>query len=303
MNQTRLMQARVLIWALIGALILWSYWPVFVEMAGKWVNTAEYSHGYLVPVFSAYLLWRSRKDAPSGQESPVWWGAALSLGGMVLHLGGAYYSVSWFQAVSLLPVLWGAVLLAGGRRAFLWSWWAIGFLGFMIPLPYRLEVALSRPLQNLATYLSTYALQTLGWPAFREGNVIVLNEHRIGIVTACNGLGMLILFVALAAAVITLTKRPRLDRALLLASSVPIALAANVIRITATTVLYDAAGKRWGDVLFHDLAGWVMMPLALGMLFLELRLLSWLLVPVTSEEVQELDLTARPQARLEHAQR
>src|SRR5205085_1328219 len=118
----------------------------------------------------------------------------------------------------------------------------------------------------------------LGRPAFAEGNVIVVNDASIGVVEACNGLGMLLLFFALATGVAILIRRPALDRALIIASAIPIAVAANVIRITVTGILYEVAGQRWADLVFHDLAGWLMMPLALGMLGVELWVFSRLLV-------------------------
>jgi exosortase len=299
---SRLVLFRALVVALLVGSVLWAYFPILAEMADKWISTPDYSHGYLVPAFSVYLLWHFRKTTPLIGDRPAWLsGGAFLLVGLALRLVGAFFFVSWLEAISLLAVLWGAGLLMGGWPAFRWSWLAIGFLIFMIPLPHRAETTLSQPLQNLATYASTYVLQTLGWPAFREGNVILLNEHRIGIVTACNGLGMLILFFALSAAVALLVQRPWLDRVVILLSAIPIALLSNVIRIVVTSILYEVGGQRLGDLLFHDLAGWVMMPLALGMLWLELRVLSWLLVAAPREVLPDLDFSSAEDLRFQHA--
>src|SRR5262249_30149571 len=154
----------------------WSYWPVLRETAGKWFNNPQYSHAYLVPLFSAYLLWRHRESFKHPQSRPAWWGLAPLLAGVLLRLCGAAFYAGWLEAVSLLPVLWGAALLLGGWPALRGSWGAVAFLAFMLPLPHRLETGLSGPLQGAATSISTYALQTLGWPAFREGNVIAVND-------------------------------------------------------------------------------------------------------------------------------
>jgi len=288
---------------LLGASVGWGYWPVLTEMADKWVSDPQYSHAYLVPVFSVYLLWRARKDAPQEADGPAWWGVAFLLGAVLLRLAGAIFGYAWLQAYSLIPVLWGTALLLGGWPAFRWSCWPSAFLFFMIPLPFRIEILLSQPLQRLATSLSVYALQALGWPAFQEGNVIVLNAHRIGVVTACNGLGMLILFFALAAGVATLLQRPWIDRVVVVLSAAPIAIFSNVIRIVVTTMLYDAVGTYWGDLLFHDLAGWIMMPIALGLLWLELLALSWLFVPAPIEDPEELVFSQEEEAQLEYARR
>ena len=130
-----------------------------------------------------------------------------------MRLAGSYLFFDWLEAVSLLPVLAGAVLLLAGKKALWGSLPAIGFLGFMIPLPFQVETAMSHPLQRVATVVSTYVLQTLGRPAFAEGNVITVNEARIGVVEACNGLGMLLLFFALATAVAIICHRNLYEKA------------------------------------------------------------------------------------------
>jgi exosortase len=141
-------------------------------------------------------------------------------------------------------------------------------------LPYHAEIALAHPLQRFATLASTYALQTLGLPAVAEGNVIVIDDVRIGVLEACSGLGMLVTFFALSAAVAFVVDRPLLDRLILLFSAVPIGVLVNVIRITATGLLHRTVGSATANAVFHDLAGWLMMPLALGLLWLEMLYLS-----------------------------
>jgi exosortase len=289
-----------IIWVLLGGSVLWAYLPVFREMAGAWLNNPQYSHAYLVPAFSAYLLWRSRQGAFQGEARPVWWGLVPLLVGTSLRLCGAYFYVGWLEAISLLPVLWGAALLLGGWQGLRWSWVAVAFLVFMIPLPHRVETSLSQPLQQVATVASTNVLQTMGLPAFREGNVIVLNDSRIGVVEACNGLGMMLLFFALAVGVALVVERPWLDRAAVVLSAAPIAVLANVARIVATSVLYETAGQRWGDMVFHDLAGWLMMPLALGILWLEMKMISFVLVEEPSDDLEAADFSG-PGAALRRA--
>jgi exosortase len=247
-------------------------------MAQKWANDPQYSHAYLVPAFAAYLLWRGRSKTDSTTWSSSWLGLPVLAVGVVMRLAGAYIYFDWLQAISLLPVLFGILLLAAGPRAVRWAGPAIAFLVFMIPLPFRIETALSLPLQRFATAASTYVLQTLGRPAFAEGNVIVVNDARIGVVAACNGLGMLILFVALAVAVVMIVRRHPLEKAVIVATSPLVAVAANVVRITATCFAAEFVSDRWADLLFHDLAGWLMMPLALLMLGAEMYVLSHLFV-------------------------
>jgi exosortase len=263
--------------AVLGGSLLWAYWPTLGRMAHAWSTDPRYSHGYLVPLFAGYLLWIRRDRLATVPARPSWGGLALVAAGGVLHWVGAYVYVDWIDAVSLLPCLAGFCVLLRGWGSLRWAAPAIAFLAFMVPLPYRLEIALSLPLQRLATFASTYALQTLGLPALAEGNIIILNDVEIGVVEACNGLGMLLIFFAIATGLTLVIRRPPLDRFLIVLSAVPVALIANVARITVTGVMHETVGSRAANVVFHDLAGWLMMPLALGLLWGEIWLLSRLL--------------------------
>jgi len=122
----------------------------------------------------------------------------------------------------------------------------------------------------VATAASTYTLQTIGVPAVAEGNVILLTHTRLGVVEACSGLTMMVTFFALAAGVAMLIRRHWVVKAVIVLSAVPIAVAANVARITLTGVLAEASQDDLSRVVFHDLAGWLMMPFGLALLLAEL---------------------------------
>jgi exosortase len=263
----------VLIVPLAVACVLWAYWTTLRDAAERWSIDPQYSHGYLVPAFTALLLWLRRNLLVQAAVQSNRWGWPLLVGALALRLGGTYFHFEWFDAASLLPCLAALALLLGGTGVLRWSWPAIAFLFFMIPLPYRAAVAMAGPLQQVATQASTYMLQTLGMPAVAEGNVILLNEASLGIVEACSGLRMLVVFFALSTAVALVARRPFWERLFLVFSAIPIALFTNVMRITATGVAYETIGSEAGRFIFHDLAGWLMMPLALALLGLELNLL------------------------------
>jgi exosortase len=264
--------------ALLAAVALWAYWPTLTEMAWRWGEDPSYSHGYLVPAFALYLLWLRRAQLQAQDVRPTMLGLVLLGGAVVLRLAGAKFHYSYLDQMSLLPCIAGLLTLAVGRAAFAWSWPAIGFLAFMVPLPYTWSMALSGPMQGIATVSSTFLLQALGRPAIAEGNLIQLNEIELGIVEACSGLRMLVVFFALSTAVALLIKKPLWEKMLIACSAIPIALASNILRITLTGVLYEIFGDGWGGALFHDVAGWLMMPAGLMFLGLELLVLKKLLL-------------------------
>jgi exosortase len=261
----------------VAAALLWASGPTLLDLIGKWSTDPRYSHGYLVPLFSAYLLWSRR--ARAAWDGPSWWGIPLIAVGVALCLAGRYLFFFWLNQMALLPLVAGAVLTLGGWRALRWAGPSIAFLAFMVPLPYRLQVLMALPLQRIGTVSSVYLLQTLGLAPYAQGNVIYLKGMHLGVEEACSGLGMLVVFFAIATAFALVSKRPWPDRVIAVLSAVPIAVVCNIIRITVTGVLYVIVGERIGQLVFHDLAGWLMMLLALAFLSLEMRALDWLFPP------------------------
>jgi exosortase len=247
-------------------------------MADRWSRDPQYSHGYLVPILALFLLWMHRERFPRADLGPRWGAVILLAAGCALRFAGMYLYIGWVEMASLLPVLGGFCVLVGGWRLLRWAWPGIAFLLFMIHLPYRLHQALGEPLQQIATAASGFALQTLGLPAVPEGNTILVRDCKLDIVEACSGLSTLLVFFAISTFVAVVIRRPLADKLLVVLSAVPIAVVSNVVRITATGLLYVTMGEAPANFLFHDLSGWLMMPLAIAMLCVELRLLSWLLV-------------------------
>jgi exosortase len=263
------------------AATVWAYWPTLVDLARVWQINPQYSHGWLVPVFAAILLWSRRNLLDLSAISPSLWGLPFLIAAGVLRLYGAYYAYAPLDDVSLLPALFGVGLLVGGWAFGRWAWPAVLFLVFMIPLPYFVAIALSAPLQSLATVVSTFIMQVGGLPALSEGTVIRINDQAINIVEACSGLSMLMVFIALSTAMALIVSRPLVDRIILLVSAVPIAVTANILRVTITGILYETTSSAMAHTFFHDVAGWLMMPLALGLLWLELKILDRVFVPQT----------------------
>lgn len=265
--------------AVLLALAVWAHWTTLKAMARQWISDPAYSHGVLAPAFALVLLWLTLDRAESIRWSFDWRGLVFLALSFLVRCGNlATWNLDWLDGAAFVIAVGGIFALIGGSRALEWAWPALAFLMLTIPLPYRLERMLGGPLQGLATDASTFLLQLLGLPAAAEGHTIILGDLHIGVAEACSGLSMLMIFIALAVGFAAVIRRPLLDRAILVASAVPIALAVNILRITATGVLHVRVGARIADLVFHDLAGWLMMPVALGLLWLEIKFLSYVLI-------------------------
>jgi len=257
------------------------------DMVRVWIKQPDYSHGFLVPVFAAYLLYVRRVKIPVTFTWPDPVGLVPLVAGVLISLaaGVTNYAKELGQAVGLVLALTGVLVLVVGRLGLRWAWPGLAFLLFMAKLPDRFEIAFTFKLRQIATGGSNFLLQTMGFPAYvggQQGTIITVIRDpepvRLGVEWACSGLSMVLTFVAVATAVAMLVRRPAADRAVIVLSAIPIAVASNVIRITVTALVYIAGWKQLGDLIVHDLAGYLMMPLALGFIWLELRVIDWLFV-------------------------
>ncbi len=264
--------------AFLGVLLVWAYLPMLSVFADKWLNDPQYSHGLLVPFFSAYLIrraWRSSQYVPS--PMPVL-GCFLLLVVLGMRLVAGSLLFHQLDAASLLLALGAVSLVVGGWPLLKRTAPAIAFLIFMIPLPYELERNVGQPLKAAATVSSTFLLQTLGQPAIRDGNLILIDEVRLGVVDACSGLKMLMTFAAFSVGAVLLMDRSRFEKFMIVLGIVPIAVVANVLRITATGLSYVYLTNKEAVEFLHDLHGWLMMPVGLALLGLEVWVLRRLVV-------------------------
>lgn len=260
--------------AMFTALLVYSYLPGLTNAYIAWANP-QYAHGWIVPLFSAALLfwWRQPITAPVPFTARLV-GLTLLVASLALRLFVASYRIVTIDMYTFVPAICGIFILVGGWSVFRWAWAPLMFLIFMYPLPDEATRYLLGPLQTTATMVSTFALQTLGLEAYREGNQIVIGEMHLGVVDACSGLRMLTIFCALSVGMVMVGRRSWWENAIILASAIPIALAVNSIRITVTGVLYQFADTEFAERVFHDWAGLVMMPMAMAMLWAEQYVLS-----------------------------
>lgn len=288
--------------ACVVALVAISYAPILRWLLNAWNKNPDMSHGFLVPVVAGVLLWIRREMRPTFTDKAGWFsfalGAVVVLAGVAMRCAGIYYRAITIESVSLLPLLVGITLCAGGFRALRWGWPALVFLIFMFPLPRTLGNLLSANLQSIATMCSTYLLQVIGIPAVSQGNVISLTTESIGVAEACNGLRMLTSFCALTMAACFILDRPLWQKVVLLLSAPAIGIAANVFRIAVTGIAFEYGDPELASTLFHDLAGWLMMPVAMVLVALELWLLSKVMLPRDDDRVRTPSTKHKPKRKL-----
>ncbi len=246
----------------------------------RWSTEPQYSHGFVIPLMAIALGWMRRDKMLPGDARSHHIGLVLLAIGGLAHLVATYFYVEAVDATGFVFCLTGITLLVWGKRFFRGVWPAVLFTAFMLPLPFQIERMLSDPLQVLGASESAWFIQAFGIPAIAQGNTILMGETRLGVAEACSGLRMLMVFFAISAATVIVSKRTRWEKILILFSAIPIALICNIVRIVATAVAYHYASRETADLIFHDLSGWLMMPLAILLLFIELKIIDLLFVEV-----------------------
>lgn len=248
--------------------IIYAYWPTLAWIEDSWRNEPDYSHGYLVPLLAGMLCWHRRDMFPGITSKPCW--EALWFVGLAVFMRFASRLVyaDFLDAWSLLPLIAGSVWFLFGFKAMRWALPAILFLFLMIPMPYQAESLLSWKLQGVATKASTVMLRVLGQPAVSEGHIIWLGDDKLLVEQACSGMRIFIGVAALAFFWAAMVKRTWIDRLVILALVVPLAIFVNAVRITVVGLLYKVFSDEVSQARIHDISGYLMIPFAFGLLWL-----------------------------------
>ncbi len=252
---------------ILAPLALWLYWSTVIHLVGQWWHDPNFSHGFFVPLFSAFVIWQERDRLARILSRPSWSGVAVLLAGLVVLIVGRLGAELFLARSSLLLVLAGVVILFLGWnlfRAVLFPW---AFLLMMIPIPTIVFNQITFPLQLLASQVAATVLPLLGVPVLREGNVINLPAMPLEVAEACSGIRSLMSLVALAIIYGYLLEKRLWVRWLLALASVPITVVANDVRIIGTGLLVQYWDPEAAEGYFHASWGWIIFVVSLIMLY------------------------------------
>ena len=186
--------------ALLAVILAVTYRGVLADLVRQWWDDENYSHGFLVPVFSAYVVWERRAELAAAPRDGTWWGLPVLVAGIAALIVGDVGAENFLTRSSLIVILGGLVLLHLGSRIARILAFPLAYLFFMVPLPAIVFYAIAFPLQGLAAENAAWALDLLGVPVLLDGNVIRLSQITLGVTEACSGIRSLISLLALAVA-------------------------------------------------------------------------------------------------------
>lgn len=237
-------------------LLIIAYIPAFSWMYARWSATdTYYSHGFLVPFISVFLVWQKRKVLAKIPLKPDALGWIFFGVGLTIHGVSVLWNIGFTSGFSLILVIIGMVLLFFGREYLRQLMFPILFLAFMVPLPEVAIANLSFRLKIFAAQIATFIARWLGVPAIREGSMIHTRHANLMVEDPCSGIRSLIALIALGALMAYYSNLSKIKRGVVFVSSIPIAVGTNVIRIISLLFISEIYGQQYATGVVHDTLG------------------------------------------------
>ena len=261
----------------LGLLVL--YVPTYWMLAhGLW-NDEDQAHGPIVLAVTLYLIWNQRavfvanaSAPPSRGEAAIGW--ALLVVGLLAYAVGRSQDILLFEVGSQIPVILGALLIALGTRAARALWFALFFLLFIIPLPGFVVDAATGPLKQYISIIAEQVLYAAGYPIARSGVTLTIGQYQLLVADACSGLHSMFSLSAMGFLYLYLMRHTSVTRNLIIMAAIlPIAFAANIVRVMVLVLITYHLGDEAGQGFLHGFAG--IMLFIIGLLFL--FVLDWVL--------------------------
>ncbi|HUT57251.1 MAG TPA: exosortase/archaeosortase family protein [Phycisphaerae bacterium] len=285
--------------AIAGLFVLVNFWQ-FQILIPQWRHDADWSHGFMIPLFSLYLLYSRRRELLSAPRRACLPGLAIMLLGLLCAaLGVTPVHNHFFSHVAMVLTLFGLVLYLAGPAVMKVAWLPVVYLVLAMPIPGTLYGRIALPLQMLAAKASGAMLHLFGVK-------IQVTSLRMDIVSmsgvayppltvaeACSGVRSMMAFVALSVAWAYITDRPAWQRLVLILAGIPVMVACNILRVALTCTMYVFDQPEFGQDLMHEFMGMVLLIPAAGLLYLLSKLMQSLYVeededqPPADQPVQE----------------
>jgi len=259
-------------------LAIFTYWNGLTEVTFRWERQEEYSHGFLIPLVTLYILWEKAGLLKVSVGPPMWSGVVVILAAIILFLIGEISALFLLIQYSFVLVLIGLSLITIGR-ATKYTIAPILLLLFAIPLPYVIEVVLTAKLQLISSSLGVSFIRWFNIPVYLEGNVIDLGVFQLQVVEACSGLRYLFPLMSLGFIAAYFYQAAFWKRSVVFLATIPITILMNSFRIGAIGVMVDNWGISMAEGFLHDFEGWIIF-MACSVI---LVLLIWLMEKLTNK--------------------
>jgi len=288
--------------AIIGGLFVYLFYSEIESIVGQWITDSSWSHGFLIPLFSLYFIDQAKGEILNLRPRPNYLGLFFMIFGILFYFFNIVSpsGYAYFRPISMIVILGAIVLFLGGWRLVKYTWLPVVYLVFAVPLPTRYYFSLTMPMQRLAAQVTTFLLNLVNGMSAEVNGVVISGDYLgqkldppLNVAEACSGMRLLMAFLALGVAMAYLHYRPVWQRMVLLASTIPIAIFCNIVRVTTTGFIYILVDPKYAQGIYHDLLGLAMLPLAFGLY----GLLAWFMSSLFVEEDKRIteDVVVRRQ--------
>ena len=248
----------------IGLALVWLYHAVLSGLVQDWWKDDNYSHGFLIPFISGYIIWINRERLSGRIDQPRHLpGAALIVLAVLMMLAGLMGSELFISRVSFVIALTGLVIYFAGWRHFRLLAFPIWLFVLAIPIPNIIFNQIAFPLQLIASDYATWVIRLVGIPALREGNIIELASMKLQVVEACSGIRSLMTLATLAITWAYFTEKKLWRRAVIVVAVIPVAIIANAGRVAGTGIMAHYWGPETAEGFMHGFSGWLIFIIAL----------------------------------------
>ncbi len=263
----------------LGALVIAFYRQEILRLSNQWQSNPNWSFGYIIPLFSLYLLYNWRHALRQASRKVCWPGLVLVLVAIAIRAWGIVILKNhWIPQLTIPLMIWGLTLFLAGWRV---AWIAlvpIFYLALAMPWPDRFYDYIALNLQNFAAKMSAGVLQLVGVKIVVSASHLTVTSvtgevHPLTVAEACSGIRSLMAFFALGVAMAYIQVRPWWHRMVLILAGIPIAILCNVLRVTFTASMFVIDKPEFGRDFMHEFMGMALLIPALLLLFLLSRVL------------------------------
>jgi len=274
---------------IIGVLFCWLFNNVIWGLIGDW-SDPSWSHGILIPLFSLYFINQHKQEILNLELKPNYIGLLFLICGIIFYpLNIVHFRYGYLNPLDMIATLGAIVLFLGGWNLLKHTWLPIAFLIFAVPIPQRYYVALTMPMRFLAAKSAALMLNFIPHLDVTVNGVMINMTYKgdvlnppLDVAEACSGMRLLLAFLALGVAMAYLYYRPIWQRLVLVASTIPIAIICNIIRVTISGFIHVLINPKYAQGIYHDMLGLAMLPVAFGLYYF----LAWFMSNLFVEDTE-----------------
>jgi exosortase len=262
-------QIRIMI---LFSLVIVLFAPSFMKLMQVWYTDSDYSHGFCVIPISLYMVWLKRHKLAILQKKTSWIGLLILISSLITYLVSYAVRFHTLLYLSIICVVVGIVLFLAGWQVTRVLLLPLLFLVFMIPIPNAYYIMITNPLRLMITGISAWLMGFLGIPVLQDGNLLYLAHYQLEVAEACSGVRSLTSYLMLGFLFAVLSRKT-FSKVFIILSTIPFAIAVNIIRVTVTGILANFFGDRVAQGFFHEFTGFLLFLIGFVILFLEYYLI------------------------------